>query len=185
MEIDSSDGGPDIDLIEQETVSDPAETVISTLPSVPADAHVLHIDYVYSPQARLQQWYEGDSDRVSEVAIVHTGYAVDDAQTIERFGESTGLTTRFTYVENPGDLTQVGLQLTKSFDRTDPDSRPAVVCVDSLSLMLQYASVDAVSSFVTESLRLITEHEATARFTLKPAVHDPDTLERLRSLFPE
>jgi hypothetical protein len=180
----NADRDSDVRIVERPVITSATDPVFSPPSSLEPDTHVLHLDCVFSPQARLQHWAETDVDRLAEVAIVHTGYAVDDATAVEAAGESLGIPTRFTYVGNPGDLSQVGLELVKFCDRTPTDD-PTIVYVDSVSLLLQYSSVDAVVSFLERCLELFEQHDVSARLFLTPAVHDPETVKRLRSVVPE
>ena len=176
LELDDSN----VDFVEREPLPDDAQAFPATLPPIPHETRVLHLDYVWSPTARLEQWRDSAATTPTEIEIVHTGYAVPDSEAVTDFGESADLATDLTYVSEPGNLSLLGLELVK-FLEGSPAEEPAVVCVDSLSLMLRYASVDDVCQFVDQCCELMDAHEAITRFQFTPEAHDKETIERIQA----
>ncbi|MFA1611806.1 DUF7504 family protein [Halobellus rubicundus] len=174
--------GPDVRLIERTPLRGDSQALAQILPALSPETWAFHIDYVWSPTARLQQWSDHAEEGPAEIGIVHTGYAVPDAGAIGDVSDSLGFSTTFSYVSEPGDLVQIGLELVKFFKRV-PQNAPAVVSVDSISLMLQYASVDDVCRFVDRSQDIIAARDAVARYYFTPEAHDSETVERIRSRF--
>ncbi|SDX92417.1 DUF7504 family protein [Halobellus clavatus] len=172
--------GPDVDLVEREPLPNDPQAFPAILPPISHETRVLHLDYVCSPTTRLQQWRDSTATTPAKIGIVHTGYAVPDPHPVTDLSESADVSTDFTYVSEPGDLCQLGLELVKFFEASPAES-PAVVCVDSLSVMLQYASVKDVCQFIAQCGACLDAHDAIARFKFKPAVHDDETVERIRA----
>ena len=150
--------GPDVDLVEREPLPNDPQAFPAILPPISHETRVLHLDYVCSPTTRLQQWRDSTAPTPAKIGIVHTGYAVPDPHPVTDLSESADVSTDFTYVSEPGDL-----------------------CVDSLSVMLQYASVKDVCQFIAQCGACLDAHDAIARFKFKPAVHDDETVERIRA----
>ncbi|WP_147435629.1 hypothetical protein [Halobellus sp. Atlit-38R] len=155
--------------------------VYQTLPKLNPEARILHIDYVWAPKARLRYWDDELAEGPAEIGIVHTGYGLPDAQSIENYGESLGVKTTFTYVAQPGDLSRIGLELVKFLDRVSAEEAQVVVCVDSLSLMLQYASGDTVMNFLTELYNKLEYYDALGRIYFTPLAHSQQVVESIRA----
>jgi hypothetical protein len=87
-------------------------------------------------------------------------------------------------VSDPADLTGVGIAVTEWLDDRIRDESP-VVCLDSLSAMLQYAHEKRVFEFLHAVTGQCRQRDAGFHAHLTPSAHDEQTLATFRVLFDE
>ncbi|QLH83733.1 DUF7504 family protein [Halosimplex pelagicum] len=85
-------------------------------------------------------------------------------------------------VTDPTDLTGVGIAVGEWLRACDADERP-VVCLDSLSTLLQYADLERAFRFLHALVAQVRSAGATAYVSVDPGAHDEATLATLRTLF--
>ncbi|WP_144905951.1 DUF7504 family protein [Halobellus captivus] len=178
-----SDSSEDIRLIERDLYRENQSAFIASLPQLSPNTRVLHLDYLYSPQERVELWRDQDAEAIDELAILYAGYRRQKPGTIERYGKSIGYETTFTHISNPKDIQQAGLELTKFFDRVEAETYPTLVFVDSLSAMLQYVSLNDTVRFTRECLSLFERYGTVGRFSFTPQIHTAKTIDTIRDLF--
>lgn len=182
MDSDTFSNTSQIELINREPITQNNHDLTDTLPDLPTTTCVLHIDYVYPPQARIQAWSEMESETPAEVGIIHTGYAVDDVQAIEQFGAEQNIQTSCTHITHPNDIEQIGLELVKYLSQKNTETDLMVVYFDSISLVLQYVSTKVVTKFIVECRNQIEDHDALGRFFFTPQAHNTDTVAQIQSI---
>lgn len=116
------------------------------------------------------------SDVVGSVAVVAVGPAAAGAGV----SESPAVQA----VPDPADLTGVGIATTEWARGRDPDGR-AVVCVDSLSTVLQYSEAERVFRFLHTLLGQFRTAGIDAHVHMDPEAHDDRTVAQFRQLFDE
>lgn len=84
-------------------------------------------------------------------------------------------------VSDPGDLPQLGISISQLID--DWHNRRVVVCLDSLTVLLQHAEPDRVFRFLHILHGRLSDVNASAHFHLDTRVHDIGTISTLDSLF--
>jgi len=82
-------------------------------------------------------------------------------------------------VSTPEDLTGLGITLSQALS-THED---AVVCFDSLTVVLQYVATETAYEFLNALTGHLYAADARAYFYLDPTAHDTQTVEALSSLF--
>mgnify|MGYP000591950780 CR=1 FL=1 len=82
-------------------------------------------------------------------------------------------------VSTPDDLTGLGITLSQALS-THED---AVVCFDSLTVLLQYVDTETAYEFLNALTGHLYAADARAHFHLDPAAHDTQTVDALASLF--
>jgi len=85
-------------------------------------------------------------------------------------------------VSDPTDLTGVGIAVGEWVRARDADERP-IVCLDSLSALLQYADRERAFRFLHALAAQIRSAGATAYVSVDPGAHDEATLGTFRTLF--
>ena len=113
-------------------------------------------------------------DAVGSLAVVAVGPAAD--------GVGSRESAAVRAVPDPADLTGVGMAATEWTRGRDPD-RPAVVCVDSLSTILQYADAERAFRFLHALLGQFRTAGVDAHVHMDPAAHDDRTVGQFRQLF--
>ncbi|QPV62730.1 hypothetical protein I7X12_18700 [Halosimplex litoreum] len=85
-------------------------------------------------------------------------------------------------VSDPTDLTGVGIAVGEWLRARDTDEEP-VVCLDSLSTLLQYADPERAFRFLHGLRTQVRSADATAFVSVDPGAHDEATLGTFRALF--
>lgn len=91
-------------------------------------------------------------------------------------------------IENPADLTGLGIKLTEHLrafgtDRWDDGPTEAVVCFDSVTALLQYTDLQSAFRFLHILTGKVKDIDATAHYHIDPAAHDTQTISTLQSVF--
>lgn len=113
-------------------------------------------------------------DRIGSAAAVAVGPVAEPGRTRDRLPVRE--------VPDPTDLTGVGIAVGEWLRARDDDERP-VVCLDSLSTLLQYADLERAFRFLHALVAQLRSAGATAYVSVDPGAHDEATLATLRTLF--
>lgn len=87
------------------------------------------------------------------------------------------------YTESAGDLTGIGIELSKRIERAQQESGNVRVALLSLSPLIMYSDVETVYRFLHVLTSRIQAVDAFGIFVLDSAAHDTQTLNLLTSLF--
>ncbi|WP_436924347.1 DUF7504 family protein [Halosimplex amylolyticum] len=124
----------------------------------------------------VERWTAALRDRreqLSSAAIVGVGPVAENCGAVD----SGGLRV----VSDPTDLTGVGIAVTEWLQAQRPGERP-VVCLDSLSTVLQYADPERTFRFLHALTSQFRSAGARAFISVDPGAHDESTLATLRTL---
>ena len=137
----------------------------------PDGRNVLLIRYREMKPDRLRRIVEDAAD----VRLVTIGYRQsvpdDIADRVER-----------TQIKNPGELTRLGIVVTRAIGDWD-DERDALVCLDSVDVLMRYTSGRKVFRFMQILLSKLRSSGAIAHFHVEPATADDRDLNTLKPLF--
>ena len=114
----------------------------------------------------------------NEVAVVSVGRASAPASRVD-----DPLVRHAATVENPSNLTKVGIEVTEVLEAWAGDDVEITVCVDSATALLQYADERTVFRFLAELIDLFRRADAWAHVHLDPDAHDRSTVSSLYQLF--
>ncbi|MFB6141438.1 MAG: hypothetical protein ABEJ26_13505 [Halosimplex sp.] len=123
----------------------------------------------------VDRWMDalrGRERRLSSAAVVGVGPAT---------GAATGDHEAVRVVSDPSDLTGVCIAVSEWLDARCGEH--PVVCLDSLSTVLQYADPERTFRFVHALTAQFRSHDARAIVTVDPGAHDDSTLATLGTLF--
>lgn len=138
-----------------------------------AEANILIVTYRQSANGRITEWRNRGGDEVPMVIIT-----AKDTGDIAQSHSNISVVT-----ERPGDLTGMGISITKHLSQWEGNGRPTFLCFDSLTTLLQYTDVRTLFRFlhvVTNRLRGIG---AFGHFHIDPTAHDQQTVSQLVPLF--
>lgn len=113
-------------------------------------------------------------DRIASAAVVHVG-PVDD-------GSDIVSSEAVRVVPDPADLTGVGMAVSDWVEARD-GGRPAGVCLDSLSTLLQYADSERAFRFLHALTGQFRTAGVDCHVHFDPAAHDERTVAQFRQLF--
>lgn len=88
-----------------------------------------------------------------------------------------------TPVGNPGDLTGIGIAITEYLSAWADDGNRTVVCIHSLTALLQSVSPDRAFEFLNALLSRTTSRNVAVHVHLNPAAHDEQTVQTIATLF--
>lgn len=148
-------------------------------PTETGEQRVLAISYLDTPADWLDRWRDRVGPLPADVRLVMVG------ETAAGDGDWRSSATEHVQVTraSPTDLTGVGIAVSDTLSTWGQSDDPVVVCVDSVTTMLQYAPLPTVFRFLHTICRRFASVGALAHFHLDPAAHDDQTVARLTHLF--
>jgi hypothetical protein len=142
-----------------------------------ADA-LLVVSFTLSPDEWVRRWIDRAGTLPDDVVVVTTS----DAFTRADDGALPG-PVNVESLSSPGDLTGVGMVISKYLERWHEHDRDMAVCFDSLTTLLQYAECKDVFRFLHLVTTRIDGADARAHFHLDPETQDRKTVSTLTSAF--
>lgn len=85
-------------------------------------------------------------------------------------------------INEPGNLTKIGVELTNALRGWADSGRRTMVCVHSVTTLMQYASQDHVFRFLHKVKNEIEQATAVAHYHMDPDAHSPRTIAKTRQL---
>jgi hypothetical protein len=148
-------------------------------PAEVSEQRVLTISYLDTPGDWLDRWTDRVGTLPAAVRLVAVGEtAAGDDDWRSSATEHVAVTRA-----SPTDLTGVGIAVSDTLSAWGETDDPVVVCVDSVTTMLQYAPLPTVFRFLHTLCRRFASVDALAHFHLDPAAHDDRAVARLTQLF--
>ncbi|MFB6131010.1 MAG: hypothetical protein ABEJ28_09345 [Salinigranum sp.] len=146
--------------------------------------NVLHVDFVRTPRERVRDWQLSDS-HPADLAILHVDTYTRGADAGAEAGADTysELSPVVETIQNPSDLTGLGVALTKCLERWEDDERPGRVCFHSISALLHYVDLSAAFQFLNVVRGQLARADVTGHFHVQPGAHGDKTLNKLYPLF--
>ncbi|MFC5367653.1 DUF7504 family protein [Salinirubrum litoreum] len=148
-------------------------------PAETAATRVLVISYLDTPADWLDRWADRVGDLPTAVRLVTVGEMAAGDDDWQSAATGNVEVTR----ASPTDLTGVGIAVSDTLSAWAETDDRVVVCVDSVTTMLQYAPLATVFRFLHTICRRFASVEALAHFHLDPTAHDDQTVARLTQLF--
>ena len=150
-----------------------------------AMANYLAITFDATPTERLEHWRRHvESDLPSSIAIVAVGEGTRSATAGASIQmDLPGSHVQVATVQTPGDLTGISIAVERILSTWNTHGRSTVVCIDSLTTLLQYTDTRQGYRFLHQLLRSLTEEDATVHIHIDPGAHDTATLATMESLF--
>lgn len=174
-------------LLETPAVDSTAEAACIDLLTVspPPDAHVLNITLLQSPDDCLDAWRAHAGEQLpAAMDVISVGDAPRSTAMRDACHRRATTLTRET-VSNPGDLTGLGIEITKALQRWQRDTVdvPLYGCFHSVTTLMQYADLQRTFRFLHALTTQVSSSGAVVHYHLTPDAHDPRTRSTLRTLF--
>lgn len=145
------------------------ESCLDLLSTTAPETTVLWVTYSRSPSDCVERFRAtGAPGSLSVIAVGDMSTDVPDGDDVTVKSVST-----------PDDLTGLGITLSQALSTHDD----AVVCFDSLTVLLQYVDTETAYEFLNALTGHLYAADARAHFHLDPAAHDSRTVDALASLF--
>lgn len=142
----------------------------------PADARVLAVTYTRSPREWVADWLDGAGTMPADGLLVSVG---DGGPTD---GEGPGGDVwSVERIPNAGNLTDLGITLSGYLGDAGRDRTR--LCFDSLTVLLQYTTLDGAFRFLHAITGRVRSTDAVGHYHLDPAAHDEQTLATIKELF--
>lgn len=140
---------------------------------------VLAVSFMLSPTEWLRNWDEHVDDRPDETVVVTTS----DSLVQPGEGDDFGPDVEVEYLSSAGDLTGLGMVISKYLERWHEREARMAVCFDSLTTLLQYEELHNVYRFLHLITTRLGRAEAHAHFHLDPATQSEKAVSTLSSTF--
>ncbi len=143
----------------------------------PAETNVLSVSYVETAGEFVSRWNQKTGTapgRGGFVAVGESEGSVDDPAWAVRT------------VENPADLTGVGIELSELLSglaKAADDGEHITFCFNSITSLLQYADVQRAFRFLHVVTGRVKTVGGTGHYHLDPEAHDAQTMATLKGLF--
>jgi hypothetical protein len=156
------------------------------LPEVPTDLRVLAVEYTRGPDGWLEEWRRHVGELPAETSIVSVDDGVRsaavpaaDPSVVEPDATGTAVTT----VASPDDLTGLGITVGNHLRRWDEQPGPALLTLDSLTVLLQFVDLKRVFRFLHVIAGRVRAAGGIGHYHMDPAAHDEQTVATLSSVF--
>ncbi|WP_371191420.1 DUF7504 family protein [Halorubrum miltondacostae] len=137
------------------------------------------------PHLLLIRYQQVDGEQLERIAseghqihVIAVGYAQSVPPAAER-------TVTVTQINNPNDITRLGIVVSRITQGWSDDGREIRVCYGSLNVLLNYRDVKNVFRFLHVFLSTFTKADAVAHFHADPLEGDPQAINTLKPLFDE
>lgn len=166
-------------LVEPPTGSDHHDDCVADLLAAGASGgHVCRVEFTGTIDPWLARWDEGDAAPPARLVAVNAtgvGWASPDS----------GDPDRVTVAQEtaPSNLTQIGTAVTRFLDNAGDAEGRALVCVHSLTTLLQYVDLRDAFRFLHLLTGRLKAVDATAHYHMDPSAHDEREVNTLKSLF--
>ncbi|QCJ48524.1 hypothetical protein FCF25_07900 [Haloprofundus sp. MHR1] len=177
------DGASSVLLLSPSLDEGESDACIELLHPDDADKNALWVSYTKSPDAQLRRWRTHSEHPPANVGVVSVGDSTRSVGAPATAGaDEKQLDTGVKTVANPNDLTGLGISITEQLSRWRDNGNRTVVCVDSLTAMLQYVELQTAYEFLHVLTGRLYAVDAVAHFHMDPGAHDEQTVETIASL---
>jgi hypothetical protein len=151
----------------------------------PSGSSPLVVAFEGSPARWLDAWRTavGDPARatfvVADAAVWLAGHPRDRIESVA--GPDTAVRTDV--ADSPGNLADLGVTLLDALETHDAAGSRTTLCLQSLTVLLQYSTVAEVVQFLDALEGHLDRFGATGQFHLHERAHDAETVATLRPLF--
>ncbi|UPV76475.1 hypothetical protein M0R89_20145 (plasmid) [Halorussus limi] len=144
----------------------------------PAETNLLVISYSDNPDAWVRNWQRTAGERPSEFGFVNVGAKTRSAVAASGSGStarspSPGDTLPVAAaVSDPADLGRVGVRASEYLEAWADDDRRSVVVLDSLTALLDAATLERAAHFVHVLAGRVESVDGRGYFLMDPVDHD-------------
>lgn len=170
-------------LVPSLTATDDRACTVALTPVSPERLNVLWLTLTQSPDERLAVWQEHADELPLRLGVVAVGdltrSAAVEALAVDRAPDTVDVKT----VSDPTDLTRIGIALSDMLSEWDRNSARTVVCVHSLTALLQFVELRRAFRFLHTLKGRLQASDATAHYHMDPEAHDRQTIVTFKPLF--
>lgn len=148
----------------------------------PDRENVMWITFTHSPDQRMDAWREQVEGSPAKSRFISVGDITRSA-TSRSMPSADGGNFAVETVRQAGNLTSLGVSITKSLSEFEDDDNKTVVCFHSLTALLQYFDLRDTFQFLHVLVSHLKDKGAFAHFHLDPTACDDQTMATVTSLF--
>jgi hypothetical protein len=137
-----------------------------------ADRNVLLVRYRQMDEGRLEQI----ARKAARTKLLTIGYT-------QPLPQSVGDSVESVKINNPNDVTRLGIVVTGTMDEWESTPARSVVCYDPLDVLLRYKNVKSAFRFLHLFLGKLQSAGAVSHFHVDPSAGDPQEINTLKPLF--
>lgn len=149
-----------------------------------ADEKLLIVSVTETIGKTHRRWDEHVGEHPDEFAVVSASFAEDgpggNDDNVDGASEANWLVSH--RIDDPGDLTGLGVTISGQLEEWADGGEQVVVCVRSLTAMLQYVGTDELVRFLGELRRHLEAAGAIAHYHVDPQAMDEQSLAAIRSV---
>lgn len=186
-------------LIEDSGSRDGAASEVYDVLDSPEETDLLVLSYAEGPDAWLQNWRAHAGELPEQFGFVHVGVttrsAVAATQSADALAETASPDPPASpdapaatdlllpdAVPDPTDLAQVGICASEYLESWDGDGRETVVFVDSLTHLLDHATLSRAFKFLQVLTARVESVDGRGYYLVDPSAHGTTSLAALREL---
>lgn len=156
-------------------------------PDDPERVNVLWLSFTRSPSECWTEWHRHAEASPADAVVVDVDSSTQSlsTETNDEFERDPTLTIE--KVPTPTDMTKIGTRLTEhltTWAEESPD-RQSVVCLDSMTVLLQYTSVEQTYRFLDAVTDKVAATDAIGHYHMDPSAADRETVRTLLGAFDE
>lgn len=153
----------------------------------PAVQNVVCFDFARSVDDRLERYATQVGEPPANMLIVRVGGRTRstraDPGPAPDFDVENGGLPLIETIADPADLTGMGIALNRALEAWNPTANQTIVCLHTLTMLLQYVDTERVYRFLHVVTSQLAEDGALAHVHVDPRAHDQRTLQTLSTLF--
>lgn len=153
-------------------------------PIAPHQANVLFVSYTRTPDEWLRTLLGATDARPARLGVIHVGGTTRSAAAPETTPTTAHPDHGLRAVENPRDLTTLGITISEYLTEWEDHPQPTIICFDSVTALLRATDdLQTAFQFMHTLVGRVRSAEARAYYTITPDAHDDQGLATLRPLF--
>lgn len=148
-----------------------------------SEINLLSVGFTFAASKRIVKWLRESGERparlklITSVEFTRSG---GDGQLHSQLQVNESVVER---IGSPNDLTELGVKVTKIANEWEATDEQTVVCVNSLTTLLQYAEIDRAYRFLHVFADKLMMTGAISHYHMDPSAHTPQTVNTLKQLF--
>lgn len=142
----------------------------------PDRTRVVAISYLRDAETYREQWRESVGTLPEHLAVIEAQDAPSSENKTSPYDDTDVLT------ESPDDLMWLGIHANEYLTRWHDVDDPVALCLDSLSVLLQYVSVERAYKFLHVLTGRIERAGAKAHYHMNPTLHDTQEINTVKQL---
>lgn len=148
----------------------------------PENENVWSLGVTLPPDKRVENWETHVGQAPASFRVVSVGDLAQKAarETAAAYGFDPE--PHFVTIPDGGALTRLGVELMAALEAWEESDAETVICVHSVTALLQYADDGRVFRFLNAFATQVAEAGATAHYHLDPVVHDESTVAAVKHI---